>query len=674
MVGKSEFFINMKSIPDKTSREYDAFFEEELHKIEYGFTTNGIYIPGWLYWHTNHWKIYYDVEDKVNGVIKRKFDTPLLRDNEWEFAEVREEAIRRKMGLMVTGTRRYSKSEIEASVIGRSSTIYEGSENVIAAGNDKDLKLIADKIDKGLNGIHPYFRWTRIENDWKKQVTLGIKDKDGARMPFSSILPRNLDDGHNTEAIAGITAKELVIDEGGKFLFLRCLEAAIPAFTSPFGWRCSPLIVCTGGSFEKGQDAEKLHLNPEAYNFLGLEMKEEGKKYSMFIPGTYRMEAKEDCKLGEWLSKEKGVNIPEKSELYNLSFQCKNEEKALSIIHAEREKAKQANDQEAYLKAIMYYPLTPEECFLTASFNMYNTDAARAQKNRLFSEGVTGSYVELYHDGEKIQHKFVDKKPILEYPIKANADKDVPIVIWEMPIKDPPFGLYTAGIDPYRQGQAKFSNSLGVVYIFKRVHNIFDEKAKNEIVACYAARPNEKSKWNEQARLLIKYYNARALCENDEISFIDYMISKGDEQYLEPEPQYLKSRIKNSSVNRKYGIHRSAGEIRNHLDNTLKTYLDTVIKVDKDESGSVIKEYTGVYKIPDPALLDEIIKFNPDDNYDRIIASQLAISLGEYLNSTLGIIDESDGDRRMKSYQNIKKKSLFTNKQSFTTFNKRRLF
>ena len=51
------------------------------------------------------------------------------------------------------------------------------------------------------------------------------------------------------------------------------------------------------------------------------------------------------------------------------------------------------------------------------------------------------------------------------------------------------------------------------------------------MVASYSARPAKKETWEEQARLLIKFYNARALCENDEMSFIEYMKAKGDAHY-----------------------------------------------------------------------------------------------------------------------------------------------
>ena len=113
-----------------------------------------------------------------------------------------------------------------------------------------------------------------------------------------------------------------------------------------------------------------------------------------------------------------------------------------------------------------------------------------------------------------------------DFPLNPSDSKDAPVIIYEFPVENPAYGLYVAGVDPYRQGQAKYCNSLGAVYIYKRMHDLTGEKFQDMFVASYVARPEKKETWEEQARLLIKYYNARTLCENDEISFIEYMKSK----------------------------------------------------------------------------------------------------------------------------------------------------
>lgn len=661
LITSPELFINMKSIPDPSSQEYDAFFQEELRKIEYGVTINGVFIDPWIYWHICHWNIHIDIEDKINKIVKRELSHPLLRDNEWIIGEYRAKSIEQKKGLFLCGSRRLGKSEAEASIIGRSSTIYQGSENVVSGGNTSDIKLITDKLDKGLNNIHPYFRFSRIEDNWRSQVTLGVKEKSGRKYPWSYILIRNYDDGQNTEAAAGITAKEFIIDEAAKFNFLRCLEAAIPAFTSPYGWRCSPLIVCTGGSFEKGADAEKVFNNPEAYNMLAVEVKDEPKKYGLFIPGLYRMEAKEETTLAEYAKEKLEQNIPDDSELHLVKFLKTNEDKARELITSEREKAKKARDSDTLLKAIMYYPLTPQECFLTSGNNYYDGELARIQQKRLLDKGITGSCVWLKHDGEKIIHEFTDKKPISNFPCLGGEDKDAPIVIWEMPILNPPFGLYVIGADPYRQANSEYSDSLGAIYVFKRMHDIAGEKVQDAFVASYVARPKDKKKWEEQARLLIKYYNARTLCENDEVSFIDYMISKGDGHYLEPQPSWLREIVPNTTVNREKGIHRSSERIREHLRSNFKKYMEEVIHVEKDENGSVVREVLGVNRIPDPMLLEEVSKWTPDINVDRCVAAELAITMARHLDPIMGKISSTEEDPRYKSYfeRNKKSSSLF---------------
>lgn len=665
-----EFFVNMKHIPDPSSQEYDAFFQNELDKIENGFTVNGVYIDGWLYWHTNHWKINIDFEE--NKIIKRQLLTPYLRDNEWTIAEYRKKALEAKKGLVVVGSRRIAKSEWSSSIIARSATIFQGSENVIAAGNGPDLKLLADKIDRGLSNVHPYFIWYRVENDWKKQVTLGYKEKAGGiRRAFSSIFPRNLDDGNNTEAVAGITAYELIFEEIGKYPFLRCLEAAIPALTSPYGWRASPFFIGTGGAFEKGSDAESLFNDPEAYNFLAVEVKDEPKKYGLFIPGTYRMEAKQDCKLGEWLETEKGITVPKNSEIYNLHFQYSDVEKAKKTILEEREKAKRANNQEAYLKAVMYYPLTPAECFLTASHNMFNPENARIQKQKVLDNEIKGANIFLEHDGEKIVPKNTDKQPITEYPHKPNADKDCPIIVWEAPIPNAPRGLYVCGVDSFKESESKYSDSLGAVYIFKRIHSITDEKFQDMIVASYVAKPASKDKWNEQARLLIKWYNAIALVENDELSFIDYMKAQGDSMYLAKTPQFARQEMPNSNtLNREYGVSRSNARMREFLHGLLKRYLLHTVSREKDDQGSIIKEKLGIAQIFDLGLLDEIIKFDPDRNVDRIVAFELALAMANELDPISKITSVEDDPRRIHFFNKEKQKSSGIFSKSNTYYRK----
>jgi hypothetical protein len=296
----------------------------------------------------------------------------------------------------------------------------------------------------------------------------------------------------------------------------------------------------------------------------------------------------------------------------------------------------------------MYYPMEVDDIFLNEDTNIFDIEAAKRQKTRLLQNERTGTPVILFMDEDRVAHEFTDKRPITNFPLKSSDLKDAPVVIYEFPVADPPYGLYVAGVDPYRQGQSAYSTSLGAVYIYKRMHDITGEKYQDMFVASYVARPDKKETWEEQARLLIRYYNARALCENDDISFIEYMKAKGDAHYLEKQPQWLQEIVPNTTVRREYGIHRSSQKIIDYLHNCLKKYLEEVIVTEKDDQGNITKQLTGVNKIFDPVLLEEVIQYNDQGNFDRIVAAELAIAQALKMDPIMGRVGGS-GDARVQA-------------------------
>lgn len=663
-----DWFINQGRVPDKTSEEYRAFFNFHRELCMNGAMMDGQYINPFLYWHLNIWHTEVDILDEY-GRINQKYANPLLRDNEWLVTNEIDRAQKEKKGLVILGIRRFAKSVLEASYIGHGATFDENSQNIIAGLNAPDIKLITDKIDKGLNFIPEAWRWQRVEDNWKNQVTLGIKTKAGERIPFSQILIRNLDEGNNEEAIAGTKPRRLIIDEIGKGSFLRGLQAATPGFTTPFGWGCSPILTGTGGDMKKFMDAKSLMFDVENFNFLEYQSaKDEKKVHGLFISHKYRMEAKEQSTLGAFL------NAPEGSSLHDVSMMVSNEELATKITNENLDKLKKAGDRVAYLKEKMYYPQEVDDIFLNEDTNIFDIEAAKRQKFRLSQQERTGTPVLLYDDGQGVKHEFTDKLPITNFPLKNTDLKDAPVVIYEFPIEAPPYGLYVAGIDPYRQGKSAYSSSLGSVYIYKRMHSISGEKYQDMFVASYCARPDKKETWEEQARMLIKYYNARALCENDEISFIDYMISKGDAHYLERQPDWLKEIVPNTTVRRDYGIHRSSEKIRDFLHGALKKYTEEVLHVEKDDEGNVISETKGMSKIFDPVLLEEMIQYNEEGNFDRIIAAELAIALAMKLDPIMGKIGGEKDPRAAAMFTKNRKNTLFTESRSMFNTPKSKLF
>jgi hypothetical protein len=651
-----EFFVNVKSVPDKESSEYVAFWEAEDKKITEGITINGFHFSPFIYWHLNYWSIY--VDTMIGNRQVRKLDRPQLWDTYLAVDETIHKAenhIEGKKGVVMVGSRRISKSVLTSSYITHKSVTQKGSDNLISALNGPDLKIITEYVDLGLRNLPEYFKFPRIEDDWKRQVTLGYKDKQNVRHEWSKFHIRNFDEGNNTEAAAGLTLSSFLLEEGGKGKILNCLAATTPCFDSPFGWRCSPFVIGTSGDMTKAGDLEELFNNPEAYNFLSVESTESGKSYGLFIPGTKSLKVpKEPKSLGLYLEKDSP------SELDNVTIWVSDEVKGRELILKSREQIKKSSGLEAYLKEIMYYPLTHEECFLELSQNIFPVDLLQEQLQKITAADANPDYVELVQKADgTITHKFTEKKPVQTFPTKPTDNLEGVVQIWEYPINGAPYGLYTAGTDPYKQSQAKYSTSLGSTYIYKRVHDIAGEGWQNIVVAAYTGRPRKIEQWYELTKMLLKYYNAKTLCENMDMGFIQHCIEKNESAFhLERTPSFLNDIHPSSAVNREYGIHMTS-DIKDYLNSLIIEYITEVIDRDVDKEGNVIKERLGVTRILDPLLLKELIKFTPKLNVDRVISFGLTLAMAKSLNGK-SIVVSSTEDARMQDYfKTSKSKQLF---------------
>ena len=676
LITSPELFINVKRIPDKSSEEYSAFFQNELEKIKYGVTINGVYIHGWLYWHLNHWNIFIDEEDPNNpSDIIRIWQRPQIRDNEWLISEKLKQAEEQKKGLLIFGSRRLGKSEFEASWIARGATIYKGSENVMAGLNEADIKVVASKIDKGLNSVHDYFKLGRLQDDWRKEVSFGYKEKKtNVRHEWSKIWIRNLDEGKNTEAIAGTTPKTLIIDEVGKGPFLEAFEAAKPGFTSPFGWRCVPILTGTGGQFEPNSDAEKVFKSPEAHNFLAMEWPGKSRKYGVFIPGHYRMEAKKTVKFGDWLEKN-GILIPANSELFDMPFKESDKELAKKITNEEIEKLQQSHDPKAALKARMYYPNDPDDCFLSAEVNQFPIQAIEEHLKWLDElekqQGYVGQAVELYRDasGKVMWTTNTKLMEIRDFPVTSSTIKDAPVIMYEPPVGNPAPFMYIAGGDPYNQNTSDSSPSLGTIYIYKRLYDPINGTFQNMIVASYAARPQQMKDWHKVVEMLIELYGATCMIENAGTNFIEYLDTKNKGYLLADGYNLLTEISPNTGIrNRPKGLPPTIRVI-NHCMGLLYDYCTEELQ-GLDNLGNPVTKL-GVTRIRDRMLLTEMLNYSSEGNFDRIVAMRHALVYDAYLSKIAPVVRYNENEEQAKPRPTAPKSPfLGTLKNTFTKFGK----
>lgn len=658
--------------PDPKDKDlFNAYWAMEKDRLMHGFyiADGQVFVSGWLYWHTVYWTI--EIDTRINGRSFKGLGQPLFRDLDWEMATNKERAEKEQKIIELVGSRRFGKSVWDSSIAGYYYTFFRDVEACISGGFANDIKIVTDKIETGLTHLHPVFQKQRLKNNWKDEVRAGFKDKKtGNPSPASSnsrIVVRNYQEGNNTMACNGLAPKFHVIDEIGKIPnLINCFNDTLPCWINSTGMFSVVILSGTGGDMEVGKDAAEMFFKPTGYGILEFDdVWEHRGKIGWFVPAT---KARNEFKYPQSLSKYLGISHP---DLDNIEILVSDEEKCLKeFIEPERAKAAKTGNPAAVLKIKAYFPIKPSECFLVLSSNPFDTEAAEKQLFKIKNlGGYSGVPVELKEDENgKVYHVSTDRYPITEFPLREQSP-DGCIMIYEFPINNPPWLLYVGGIDPYKQDRAKYSDSLGTVVIFKRLHNITDEKFQDMIVATYTGRPGNKVEWYENARKLLKFYNASALCENDDMGFIDYMLyAKQEGHYLADQPSFIKEIHPNTTVNRTKGIHATE-KIRHFLNGKLESYQREVLFERKDDDGNIAEEITGTTRILDPMLLEEMIKYNNKGNFDRVVAASLAITYARSLDPTIKIEAE---DPYMEAYWKAKpSKSLFVDSRPVFGKNKK---
>lgn len=680
-LNKPQLFINMDkaSIPierfdrdgsysKSQSPDYMRFWVEEERKVREGITIDGFYISGWLYWHLCHWWINKDML-MPNGDIVPTSGNPDLRDNELiidnGLITAQNPADRRH--LLILGARQISKTTFEASFLGRSGLIYKGSQNLILSTNSGDMNNITASLDFGLLNCSKYFYINRITKDWdKERVVLGVEDKARNRIGlWSTYVLRNSAGGTKTEVGAGVTIKSGVYDEIGKEKWLESFKAAEKAMVSRYGIRATFVAVGTGGSFEKGEDAQKAFFGPDAHRFVKY-TQPDGRDTGLFISGLYRQDCKVQTTLGNYLQTEDAKellkdripkSIPADSELFKTVIHVADKELALKRILDDRDKAKQDPNPRLYIKTVAYDPLTVDEIFLTDSNNQFAEFFEDLKKHKYnLLENYEPCAVKLRREASgDVAWTDVNDRPILQFPLEHNASTDAPVMLYEKPIKGLPYATYVCGIDPYNQDRSsEGSPSLGVCYIFKRKYDLAGE-FQDSIVASYAGRPRTLTEFYEICEMMIDMYGAIALPEN-EGSIIQHFISKKKEYVLFDTPALTKYINPNSATfYRQKGLAATTPNQRHYM-KLMYTYFGEVIK--EVVGGQEYSRY-GLVRIPDPMLIAEAqgyrgkssnaIRGVHDGNFDRICAFGHCLTLASYLDRdfpVLGKLPQTDKEER----------------------------
>jgi hypothetical protein len=325
-------------------------------------------------------------------------------------------------------------------------------------------------------------------------------------------------------------------------------------------------------------------------------------------------------------------------------------EEALAALEEEFVKLKKDLEPAAYQLEVSQHPRTIEEAFATRKLSIFAPHLIAKQMQRIQDKQYPTEYLELFRNAEgKIIDKPSRKIPITEWPMsKKTEDKEGVICIYERPHKDPSFGMYYGSVDPVGEGKTTTSDSLCAIYIYKNPVEIIKDDGngkvsntieRDKIVASWCGRFDDINKTHERLELLIEWYNAWTVVENNVALFIQYMISKKKQKYLVPKDMilFLKDIGANRNVFQEYGWKNVGtlfkGTVLSYAIEFLKEELDTETTPD----GTIVKTIYGVERIPDPMLLKEMQAYQDGVNVDRLVAFSALIAFAKVQQSNRGL-------------------------------------
>lgn len=654
VMNSTEMFRNIKNPPpyDLNKHYYEQnkdtldFYEEELYKIKNGVTIAGVFIHPLLYWHINFFKTdmpmnmfknapFYDPAESIY------IGNPLLRDNELFFVDSYQRAQEQNLSLFIFGTRRYGKTVIESSLLTWRSMVVRNGEGYVVGGSDRDLKKLTKTMAIAFTNVHPAFRLTNNKQDWDTHIQLGLKLKNGKAIPYNDLFISNVNSGAKQDAVktAGGSPSVFAVDEIGKFSCKLMYQQALPSFDTPEGRRCPVVLTGTGGEEELSRDAQDMLLNPEAYAILPMDWEVlenyvpesrlitwKRRKFGIFIPGQMSFKTGLRKKV---VSFEEFMKANSES-LRKIDLHITDWENAKAVM--EEDRAKKKNDPSALAQEKMGYPFDPMECFVNRIENPFCAKEGQEHLENLRESGQVGKKVEItrYEGTKRLQLYFSDKE-LAVFPFKG-GNADAPVVIFEDPPENPKFDFtYCAGLDAYKHDKAS-TDSVGVLYIYKRAVGIKDPFA-NKIVAVYAARPDRIETFNQTCEMLLEGYGAQCLMENADISFQIYLRSRGKDTILLANGEELvQGRINpKATQNNKIGLNASTVNQR-YIFGLVQNYTNEWITVGHNEEGEELTK-RGIVRIPDPGLLQELTEYYPGMNADRLVAFGHALALADYWDS-----------------------------------------
>lgn len=641
-LSSNELFINVKNPPvwNPKKHYFDQsidvldFYAEEKRKITEGVTIGGYFIHPLLYWHINFFKTPIPTKEKQEKVVN-----PPLDDNFLYFIETYQEAEKLGLGVGLFGTRGFSKSSIIASLTTWLNSTKPNGTTSIIGGNDNDLKSISKLLKTALTSVHPSMSIPQLIQEWDSNVELGIKEKDGFRLPHSNISITNAAKGtaSSSEKGAGLSPVGFVADEIGKWNPIGILRSAIPSFHTEYGAKLVHLVAGTSGNTTLSKDAKYIIENPEAFSLLPMDWdrldriadpeyitwdRSRKDKFATFVPGqmAYRVKglSKVDSDLGKYLGKSN-------PDLKKIKVRVTDWKKAQEIINQTKDNEKREEDKDSIK---MYYPLEVADVWITTGSNPFPVTLIDKRIRELEDDGLLGKNVVIYNSTQGYRSEFSSKRRA--EVSHGGGEADAPIVLFdEVPTEIPPKHLFVSGLDDYKLDQSD-TDSLGAFYVIKR-RNLEANSPAERIMASYVARPFRHADFHVTCETMLECWGAICNMEAVDTMFLQHLNFKHKAEQSLCSALSFSNSINNGNhkAATKFGTYPTGGN-KAYMFNLVVDYTKEEHVMGIDEEGNQIIKH-GVDFIDDIDLLKEMMTWKKGGNFDRITAFMHALAYAREL-------------------------------------------
>jgi hypothetical protein len=366
-----------------------------------------------------------------------------------------------------------------------------------------------------------------------------------------------------------------------------------------------------------------------------------------------------------------GLFIPEQWGMppYIDDFGNSQVQEALNALEAKFADWKKTLEPEKYQLRISQQPRNIKEAFNSREESLFPLSLVQDQKYKIENKEYPYELIDLQEGSQnEIIVKKTNKPPISTFPIKVNEeDKESSIVVWERPDKDKKFGQYIASIDPVSEGKTTTSESLCSIYVYKTatyVKRYTDNGVENfiegdKIVATWCGRFDDINETHKRLRLIIEWYSAWTLVENNISLFIRYMIRENKQKYLIPKNEmvFLKEAQSNKTVYQEYGWKNTGTLFKAHLLSYFIEWLKEVVEEDVDDFGEIKKKHYGIRRLPDIMAMKEMEAYKKGVNVDRLVslAALIAFIKVRESNTQISTRIENDVNENLQNTENLYK-------------------